>query len=58
MTKRNEKELLAAFDHMANELGGTIAYATTYDSSGRSSKKITIEYNVKNVKRNVDGTTT
>ena len=58
MTKRNEKELLAAFDHMANELGGTIEHSTTYDSSGRSSKKITIEYNVKNVKRNADATTT
>ena len=47
MTKRNEKEIVAAFNHMAiNELGGSIEYKTTHDSTGRSSKKIVIEYNI------------
>ena len=32
MTKRNEKEILAAFTHMGvNELGGTMQSFTTYD---------------------------
>ena len=48
MTKRNEKEILAAFTHMSiNELGGTIEHKTTYDSTGRTSKKIVIEYDIK-----------
>ena len=48
MTKRSEKEIIAAFTHMATaELKGTIEYLTTYDQSGRSSKKIVIEYNIK-----------
>ena len=48
MTKRNEKEILAAFTHMAiNELGGTMKQTNTYDHSGRASKKIVIEYDVK-----------
>ena len=58
MTKRNEKEILAAFTHMAvNELGGEIQHATTYDSTGRQSKKIVIEYNVITEKRNVNQNT-
>ena len=52
MTKRNEKEILAAFTHMAvNELGGDIQHATTYDSTGRQSKKIVIEYDVNQKKQ-------
>ena len=48
MTKRNEKEILAAFTHMSiNELGGTMETFTTYDSVGRQSKKIVIEYDIK-----------
>ena len=55
MTKRNEKEILAAFTHMSiNELGGTMETFTTYDSVGRQSKKIVIEYNVITEKRNVN----
>ncbi len=46
MTKRNETELLAAFVHMAEELGGTFKQVSTYDQTGRTSKKLTIEYNV------------
>tara|TARA_B100001996_G_scaffold242945_1_gene188023 strand:- start:743 stop:910 length:168 start_codon:yes stop_codon:yes gene_type:complete len=54
MTKRNEKEILAAFDHMAiNELKGTVEKFTTYDSMGRQSRKIVIEYDVITKKRNV-----
>ena len=55
MTKRSEKEILAAFTHMGvNELGGTMQTFTTYDSTGRQSKKIVIEYNVITEKRNVN----
>ena len=51
MTKRSEKEIIAAFTHMATaELNGTIEHKTTYDSTGRSSKKIVIEYDIKNKK--------
>ena len=46
MTKRNQKELLAAFAHMAHELGGTFQQVSTLDHSGRTSDKIVIEYNV------------
>ena len=47
MTKRNENEIIAAFTHMAvNELGGTIEHKSTYDSNGRTSKKIVVEYEV------------
>ena len=52
MTKRNENEILAAFTHMSiNELGGTMETFTTYDSVGRQSKKIVIEYDIKKYKR-------
>lgn len=55
MTKRNEKEILAAFTHMGvNELGGTMQRLTTYDSTGRQSKKIVIEYDIVHNKRNVN----
>ena len=48
MTKRSEKEIIAAFTHMSiAELKGTIEHFTTYDHSGRSSKKIVIEYDIK-----------
>ena len=32
---------------MAHELGGTFQKVSTYDQTGRTSKKITIEYDVK-----------
>ena len=52
MTKRNEQEVLAAFNHMTvGELKGTIEHKTTYDSTGRSSKKIIIEYNIEHKDR-------
>ena len=48
MTKRSEKEIIAAFTHMATaELKGTIEHLTTYDSKGTISKKIVIEYDIK-----------
>ena len=51
MTKRNEKEILAAFNHMAvNELGGSCQQFETLNSVGRSSKKIVIEYDVQQTK--------
>tara|TARA_B100000427_G_scaffold208987_1_gene174124 strand:- start:316 stop:483 length:168 start_codon:yes stop_codon:yes gene_type:complete len=54
MTKRNEQEIIAAFTHMATaELGGTIQHLTTYDSQGTTSKKIIIEYDIENNKREI-----
>ena len=51
MTKRNDKEILAAFHHMAvNELGGSCQQMTTSNSMGRTSKKIVIEYDVQQTK--------
>tara|TARA_B100000287_G_scaffold20164_1_gene20138 strand:+ start:1709 stop:1870 length:162 start_codon:yes stop_codon:yes gene_type:complete len=51
MTKRSEKEIIAAFTHMATaELKGTIERFTTYDNKGTTRKKIVIEYDVKNIK--------
>tara|TARA_R100001443_G_scaffold109684_1_gene121152 strand:+ start:44 stop:202 length:159 start_codon:yes stop_codon:yes gene_type:complete len=52
MTKRNEKEIVAAFTHMAvNELKGTIEQYITSNSVGKSSKKIVIEYNIEHKDR-------
>ena len=52
MTKRSEKEIIAAFTHMATaELKGTIEHLTTYDSKGTISKKIVMEYNIEHNKR-------
>tara|TARA_B100001250_G_scaffold350164_1_gene321740 strand:+ start:162 stop:326 length:165 start_codon:yes stop_codon:yes gene_type:complete len=51
MTKRTEKEILAAFTHMATELNGTIQHLTTYNSKGTTSKKIVIEYDVEEKER-------
>ena len=58
MTKRSEKEIVAAFTHMATaELKGTIEHLTTYNSKGTTTKKIIIEYDVKHTMRNEDATT-
>ena len=46
-----EDELIEELSSITDKLGGTIEHATTYDSSGRSSKKITIEYSVEKNKR-------
>ena len=52
MTKRSEKEIVAAFTHMATaELKGTIEHLTTYNSKGTTSKKIVIEYSIEHNKR-------
>ena len=53
MTKRNEKEIIAAFTHMAtNELGGKMEMIDGYKSDGRQYKKIVIEYDSKEWIRN------
>ena len=50
MTKRNEKEIVAAFTHMAvNELKGTITHSHSLDHSGKTSRKIVIEYDVNRI---------
>ena len=42
----NEGDLIAELLTITGELGGDMKRSTTYSSSGRSSKKITIEYDV------------
>ena len=42
----NEGELIAELLSITGELGGTMQRLTTLDHSGRTSKKVVIEYNV------------
>ena len=48
----NTMDLVSEIEGLTVLLGGTITRSTTYDSTGRTSKKITIEYDVKQEKRN------
>ena len=43
----DQGELIAELLCIAGELGGTMQRLTTLDHSGRTSKKLVIEYNVK-----------
>ena len=43
----NEGDLIAELLTITAELGGKMERLTTYDQSGRTSKKIVIEYGVK-----------
>tara|TARA_B100001250_G_C19251669_1_gene550981 strand:- start:341 stop:487 length:147 start_codon:yes stop_codon:yes gene_type:complete len=43
----NESELIAEMLTLTSLLGGTMERSTTFSSSGRESKKIIIEYDVK-----------
>jgi len=43
-----ETELLDRLSSIVDELGGKIEKYSTYDMKGRTSKKIVIEYDVKN----------
>jgi|TARA_B100001996_G_scaffold6269_1_gene5330 hypothetical protein len=45
---RSESDLISELKLITNELGGKMEKAGTLNSLGRSSDKITIEYNVKN----------
>ena len=47
MTVENEGELIAELLCITGELGGTMQRLTTMDHSGKTSKKVVIEYNVK-----------
>ena len=47
----NEGDLIAELLTLTSELDGTMTRSTTYASSGRTSKKITIEYDVQHNKR-------
>ena len=47
MTTMDEGELIAELLSITGELGGTMQRLTTVDHSGRTSKKVVIEYNVK-----------
>jgi|TARA_B100001113_G_scaffold300196_1_gene258855 hypothetical protein len=46
----NESDLIAELLTITAELNGTMNRSTTYSSSGRSSKKIVIEYDIKEKK--------
>ena len=50
-TPMNQEELITNLTDIADKLGGIMKRTTTYDSTGRTSKKITIEYDVKHEKR-------
>tara|TARA_B100000131_G_C17548490_1_gene381608 strand:+ start:180 stop:323 length:144 start_codon:yes stop_codon:yes gene_type:complete len=39
-------ELQEQLDKFVEQIGGTVKHTTTYDSTGRQSKKIVIEYDV------------
>ena len=43
---KDRDELISQLETIADQLGGTIEYGITSDSSGRTSKKIVIEYDV------------
>ena len=43
----NESELIGELNTIIEQLGGTIQRLTAYDSTGRQSKKIVIEYDVR-----------
>ena len=43
----NERELIGELNTITEQLGGNIQRLTAYDSKGRQSKKIVIEYDVK-----------
>tara|TARA_B100001996_G_scaffold320921_1_gene265213 strand:- start:268 stop:420 length:153 start_codon:yes stop_codon:yes gene_type:complete len=47
----DESDLIAELLTIAAELKGTMTRSTTYASTGRSSKKIVIEYDIKENKR-------
>lgn len=48
----NTTDLVSEIEGLTVLLGGTVSKSTTYDSTGRTSKKITIEYDIKQEKRN------
>ena len=45
-TGDSEGDLIAELLCITGELGGTMERVTTYDSNGRTSKKIVIEYEI------------
>lgn len=50
-TSMNENDLIAEILTIAGELNGKVERLTTYDHSGRQSKKIVIEYGITNQER-------
>ncbi len=45
--EQGEEELVSQIASLASRLGGKTEYRTTYNSLGVSSKKIIVEYNIK-----------
>ena len=48
----NTTDLVSEIEGLTVLLGGTVSKSTTYDSTGRTSKKITIEYDIKQENKN------
>ena len=48
----SNKELMSSLEFIAEQLGGKIHHCTTLDSMGRQSKKIVIEYDIKQKENN------
>jgi len=46
-TPMNQEELITNLTDIADKLGGIMKRTTTYDSTGRTSKKIIIEYDIR-----------
>ena len=44
----NDNELVEELSTIAERLGGTFQRLTTFDSTGRQSKKVVIEYDIRN----------
>ena len=44
----NESELIGELRTIAERLDGTFQRLTTFDSTGRQSKKVVIEYDIRN----------
>ena len=51
MTIHNENQLLKQVEELSLMLGGEITTSTTFNSSGRTSNKIVIEYNIQQKKK-------
>jgi|TARA_B100001996_G_C18586227_1_gene564283 hypothetical protein len=48
----SNKEIMSSLEFIAEQLKGTLNHYTTLDSMGRQSKKIVIEYDIKQKENN------
>tara|TARA_B100000131_G_C17888153_1_gene521169 strand:+ start:126 stop:380 length:255 start_codon:yes stop_codon:yes gene_type:complete len=54
-TSMNQNDLISEIVSIADKLGGNIERLTTYDQTGRQSKKIVIEYDITHKGKNTNG---